>query len=63
MSHRSFSEVQSDSRKAVEKAGLRERRGATQTAGTWREQRGKLPEGEVFRPGKTASRRRGRTAA
>lgn len=57
MSHRSRSEVASDSRKAVEVAGLRSRAGVVNTQGTWRSQRGKLAEDQVFRPGKTAAKR------
>lgn len=47
------------SRRAVDVAGTRERGGAVQSAGRWRETRGKLPEGELFRPGKTAQEKRG----
>lgn len=50
--------VRQDSAKAVAVAGTRERRAPVQTAGTWREQGGKLPETETFRPGKTKHERR-----
>lgn len=49
--------VRERSREAVSRAGTRERRKPTTTAGTWRETRGKLVEGP-FRPGKTAFERR-----
>lgn len=43
---------------AVAVAGTRTKGAPVATAGAWREERGKLPEGETFRPGKTARARR-----
>lgn len=57
---RTRSEVQNDSRKAVDRAGTRDRRSPVTSAGTWRTQRGKLPEDQDFRPGKTRVKREGR---
>lgn len=50
--------VKQASAAAVAKAGTRERKAPVVTAGRWREQRGRLPEDAIFRPGKTASQRR-----
>jgi len=59
MARRLRGDVQQKSRAAVGRAGMRERRSPVDTAGTWRPEGGKLPEGETFRPGKTARGRRG----
>lgn len=62
MAKRLRGRVQERSREAVAKAGTRIPGSPVKTAGTWREQGGKLADGP-FRPGKTAAeRRRGRIA-
>jgi hypothetical protein len=50
--------VRERSAAAVAKAGSRVRGEPVQTAGRWREQRGRLKEGP-FRPGKSKAERRG----
>lgn len=55
--HRSPSEIKSDSSKAVQVAGTRERRKPSGSAHVWTELRGKRPDGP-WRPGKTARERR-----
>lgn len=50
--------IRQDSAKAVAVAGTRQRGTPSHTAGAWSEQRGKLPETETFRPGKTRHERR-----
>ena len=54
--------VKERSRKAVAAAGSRQRQAPVDSAGTWREERGKRAQGP-FRPGKTARKRQGRRAS